>query len=217
MALTAILAGSTGVVGSQLLQRLLHDEDYSSVVAITRRPLGRQNTKLTEVICDYASIDSHRDDLRGDVLFCCLGTTQKVAGSREKFYEVDHDYPVRIGEIALANGAQTYVYVSSLGASTRSPSYYMRVKGETERDLSSLGYRSMHIVRPSLIVGDRPESRPAELFGQRVLTTISPVMVGRLEKYRPISADQIAKAMLEISKRDGQGAFVHTSDQLARF
>jgi uncharacterized protein YbjT (DUF2867 family) len=217
MAQTAIIAGGTGLVGGFLLERLLNDQIYSSVIAVTRRTLNRRHEKLTEVICDFTSLDDHRDDLKGDVVFCCLGTTQRVAGSREKFCQVDHDYPVKIGEIALQNGAKAFVLVSALGASVKSPSYYMRVKGETERDLGALGYEALHIVRPSLILGQRSESRVAEDWAQKILPYLSFAMVGRLKKYRPIKADQIAKAMLTISKAGDHGMHVHASDALAAY
>ena len=217
MSQTAILVGGTGVVGRCVLQRLLDDPDYTTVIAITRRPLDQQHGKLKEVIGDFASLDAHRDDIKGDVVFCCLGTTQKIAGSREKFYEVDHDCPVKLGEIALHNGAKTYVLISAIGADAKSASYYMRVKGETERDLAALGYDAFHAVRPSLILGHRADRRFAEDIGQAILPLLSPIMVGPVEKYRPIKADQIAKAMLAIANERASGNHVHLSDELQSY
>src|SRR5262245_5736661 len=134
-----VLVGATGLVGDRCLGRLLEHPAYSQVTVWSRRPLSRTHEKLAVELVDFESLPSlPRDCVE---VFCCLGTTIRIAGTQEAFRRVDHDYPVALAERARATGVRTFLLVSSLGADARSTNFYLRVKGETERDIAALGLR----------------------------------------------------------------------------
>ena len=158
---TALIAGASGLVGGECLQRLLASGVYSTVTVVTRRSLGAaaKHAKIREIVVDFAQLDSVRADLRADHVFCALGTTIRKAGSQAKFRQVDFEYPRHFAELALANGAKHFSLVSALGASSKSGVFYSRVKGELEDALRAMKWPSLCLVRPSVIAGDRQESR----------------------------------------------------------
>lgn len=217
MSKTAILFGATGAVGQRLLPLLIESDAWAKIIVVTRRALGSTSDKVTEVICDASSIDNHAAELVGDTVFCCLGTTQKIAGSKAKFREVDHDYILKCARITHQKGARHFLVISSMGADARSLNFYSRVKGETERDLKAVGFERLDILRPSLLVGGRAENRPLEELGGIVMTLMSPVMLGPFAPYCPINIGQVARAMHEIALKDGAGATVYLSDKLNAF
>ncbi len=161
--LTAVIAGATGLVGGECLQRLLASKRYSHVVAVARRPLehGGRRRKLSTVVVEFDRLDEVADRLRGDHVFCALGTTIRKAGSQARFRVVDHDYPLRLAAITHGQGARHFALVSALGASRSSPFFYSRVKGELEADLRRMGWPSLAMFRPSVIAGDRAARRAA--------------------------------------------------------
>lgn len=217
MAKTAIVFGATGAIGQRLLPLLVASDTWAKIIAVTRRPLNTGSNKVSEVICDAQTIDDHAHALAGDTVFCCLGTTQKIAGSKARFREVDHDYILACAHITHRQGARHFLLVSAMGADARSLNFYSRVKGETERGLRAVGFERLDILRPSLLVGGRGESRPLEALGGIVMTLMSPAMVGPFQPYRPIKIEQVAQAMREIALREGAGTTVYPSDQLAAF
>jgi uncharacterized protein YbjT (DUF2867 family) len=212
---TALLVGATGLIGSQLLTKLLHSPFYSKVVVLTRRPLEIRNTKLTEIVFDFDRPDASQ--VIGDHVFCCLGTTIKKAGSREAFRKVDFEYPLKLARLAKLNGSEKYLIVTALGSDPGSGIFYNRVKGEIESELKSLDYDSLHILRPSLLLGDRQESRFGEKLGEALATVFKPVMIGPLKKYRAIDSQKVANAMIALARNAEKGIFVHDSDELQKF
>lgn len=157
---TAVIAGGSGLIGGKLLQLLLSSDRYSRVIGLTRSELG-SHPKLVEIKTDGTDLDSILTGGIDDV-FCCLGTTMAKAGSKEKFYQVDYTYPFELHRTTLGQGAKQFLIVTALGASKKSPVYYNRVKGEIEEAVSGLGFSSLHIFRPSLLMGQRQESRMGE-------------------------------------------------------
>jgi uncharacterized protein YbjT (DUF2867 family) len=168
---TALLAGASGLVGGEILRHLLDADAYSTVVVVTRRDLGAvaKHRKVRQVVCDFARLEGVGDALRADHVFCALGTTIAKAGSQAKFREVDCEFPRRLAEVTLGGGARHFSLVSALGADRRAPFFYSRVKGELEDALRAMGWPSLSIVRPSLIAGDRAESRPLERLAEHAL------------------------------------------------
>lgn len=209
----AAIAGATGFIGSQLLELLKDDAVIGSVQVLSRRPLDLP-TKFTVIQGDLL-----QPALTGplDVAFCALGTTMAVAGSKEAFYHVDHDLVLAFAKAAKAQGAEKFVLVSSIGADARSSNYYLKVKGETENDLKALGFRSLIILQPSLLMGERREFRFGERVGQGAMSLLGPLMLGPLAKYRGIEGLTVAKAMLRLAKEDLPGAHVLESDRLQAF
>jgi uncharacterized protein YbjT (DUF2867 family) len=204
---TALLLGATGLVGRELLSLLLDDDGVRRVVVITRRPTGVRHAKLDEQVFDLDRMDAHADVFQVDRIFCALGTTIKQAGSQERFRVVDHDYPLAAARLGKAHGASHYLLVSALGANADSRIFYNRVKGEVERDVIALGYRSTTIARPSLLLGDRGEVRLGERIGAK-LAWLTP------SKYKPIEAKDVAMAMVRLAREEAPGAKVVESAEL---
>ncbi len=211
---TALLLGATGLVGGHCLDLLLADAAYDAVVTLGRRPLGRSHPQLTHHVVDFDRLTDAASLIEARDVFCCLGTTMKKAGSKEAFRKVDYEYPVAAARIAEANGAEQYLLISALGAGTRSPVFYNRVKGEVEEAICALSFDGVYVLRPSLITGDREDARAGEQASERVLGALSFVLRGPFRKYRPIEARTIARAMVTMAKRQPGGVRVIESDQI---
>jgi uncharacterized protein YbjT (DUF2867 family) len=203
MRLTAVLAGASGLVGGECLRRLLASPHYERVVVVTRRKLAdlTADRKLRQVVVEFDRLGDVRDRLRGEHVFSALGTTIRKAGSQERFREVDYEYPLHLAQLTRRNGARHFSIVSALGASRTSPFFYSRVKGETEDGLRQLGWPSLAILRPSVIAGERAESRPLERLGEQLLR-FAPAT------WRPVSAADIAAAMIATALREQPGVTV---------
>jgi uncharacterized protein YbjT (DUF2867 family) len=207
---TAVLAGATGLVGGECLKQLLASPRYERVVVVTRRKLdpGLRHDKLREVVVEFAQLGDAKPRLRGDHVFCALGTTIRKAGSQQRFREVDYEYPLRLAQLTLRNGARHFSVVSALGASRSSPFFYSRVKGEMEQGLRQMGWPSLAILRPSVISGERAESRPLERLGEHLLR-FAPAT------WRPVAASDIAAAMIATALREPPGVTVIESRQIS--
>jgi uncharacterized protein YbjT (DUF2867 family) len=208
---TAVVAGPTGLVGSRLLDVLLREPRYRRVVAMSRRPLEPE-PKLEAVDADYDRLDQVLAKVtsadRPIDVFCCLGTTIGRAGSQAAFRRVDHDYVLSLGRWARGAGAHRMIVVSAAGADAASRVFYNRVKGETERDLAALRLRSLVIVRPSLLSGQRDEFRLGErlaLIATRPFRRLIPAGV------RPIDAADVAQAMLDAALADAPPAVIDSA------
>ena len=213
---TALLVGATGLVGGLVLEQLLADTYFEKVIVLTRKSLGKSNAKLKEVLVDFNKLDDYATEIKADAVFCCLGTTIKVAGSKEAFKKVDFEYPFKVAQLAKQNGTSTYLLITALGASTNSMIFYNQVKGELEDEVSKLNFDSFHILQPSLIIGERTESRTGEGIAQKLAPVFDALMIGGLKKYKSITAVQIAKAMVHYSKLNDKGIFKHESDELQK-
>ena len=212
---TALIIGATGLIGSQLLTKLLHTPYYDKITVLTRRTLGISNTKLNEVLFDFDKPDASK--VVANDVYCCLGTTIKTAGSKDAFKKVDFEYPLTIASLALKNGAEKFLIVTAMGSDASSGMFYNRVKGEAEQGLRSLGYPALHILRPSLLLGDRKEARLGEKVGEVLAAVFKPFMLGPLKKYRAIDSGKVAAAMLALAKKSETGVFVHYSEELQAY
>ncbi|WP_037825147.1 NAD(P)H-binding protein [Streptomyces sp. NRRL B-1347] len=210
---TALLAGATGLVGGHLLDRLLADPRYTRVTALTRRPLARAHDKLDVRVVDFTALAQH-DVPTVDDVYCTLGTTIKKAGSQESFRAVDQHHTLAVARHALAAGASGIALCSSIGADPDARTFYLRVKGDTEREVIALGYRRTQIFRPSLLLGDRAERRPGERAMTTLAPVLAPVLVGPLRPYRPITADRLAAAMLTSLTTAEPGSDVYAYDAI---
>jgi len=207
---TAWLAGASGLVGRALLQRLLQDDYFGTVVSVGRRALSLQHPKLTQLVTDYSSPSAFEALVAPDVGFSCLGTTIKKAGSREAFRKVDHDAVLTFAHAAWGKQARAFVHVSALGADPHSRVFYNSVKGEIERDVARLGFPSVYALRPSILDGEREESRPAERLGLIVTRALGPW----LGKYRPTPVGNVARVMVASAKWAAPGAHVVEADAI---
>ncbi len=209
----AAIAGATGFIGSQLLELMKDDAAIESAQVLSRRPLELP-VKFTVIQGDLMQ---PQFSAPVDAAFCALGTTMAVAGSKEAFYHVDHDLVLAFARAAKAQGAQTFVLVSSIGADARSANYYLKVKGDTENDLKALGFRSLIILQPSLLMGERREFRFGERVGQGAMSLLGPLLLGPMAKYRGIHGRTVANAMLCLAKENLPGVHVLESDKLQAF
>ena len=212
MAKTAVIIGSTGLVGSQLLQQLLVSPRYSKVVSLSRRHLDLSHPKLTSHVIDFENLTHYVELFKGDVFFSCLGTTLKQAGSLTAQRKVDFDYQFICAQMAANNGVPHYCLVSSSGANAHSMSRYLKIKGELEQQVKQLGFSRLSILQPSLLVGERSELRMAEKLGKVVLLLLT--RFGALKRYRPITGEQVAMKMLTVSLNQQQPIAYYTLDEL---
>jgi uncharacterized protein YbjT (DUF2867 family) len=182
---------------------LLAHPAWTTVVAVTRRPIADSGAspKLHPVLTDFAALDRRRDELLADDVFCALGTTMRTAGSRAAFRTVDFDYPLQLAQLARAGGARHFSLVSAVGADRRSTFFYSRVKGELEDELRRMDWPSLAIFRPSVIEGERSESRPFERLSRRLLRLAPPA-------WRPVPAADIAAAMITVALASPPGVTI---------
>ncbi len=203
---TAIIVGATGLVGAALVQQLQASEHFRKVVVLARRSTGLQHAKLEEHIIDFDAPESWQDLVQGDILFSALGTTLRQAGSKEAQYRIDHTYQYEAAVAAARNGVPVYVLVSSSGASAKSQIFYSRMKGELEEAVKKLPFKSVYILQPSLLVGERTEVRAGEVWGYRVLKALN--AIGVLNAYRPIEGTTVAQAMMNAAVEGAAGVHV---------
>ena len=206
---TALLAGATGLIGSQLLPLLLASDRYAKVVVVGRRPVPVQHPKLVQVVTELDKLADVRLQLIADDVYCCLGTTIGQAGSKAAFYAVDYLAVVTLAALTAGNFAGQLLVVSSLGADARSRVFYARTKGEMEAAVRELPFRAVHIFRPALLLGARAQPRLGERVGALLLGLARPLLRGGLAKYRPVRAEAVAAAMLRAAEDDGGGLRIH--------
>jgi len=210
----ALIFGTTGLVGGYLLDLLLTDQRYDKVVAFSRRPLQRKDPKLESVVTDFVD-PLYETYISGEDIFCCLGTTMKVAGSKEAFQFVDLELPLHIASIGIKSGTSRFLVVSSMGANPDSPFFYNRIKGEMEKGIQDYKFPSTVIVRPSMILGKRDQIRRLEEIGKYIFKLFGFIFVGKLRKYRAIQAIDIARAMVVLANREAEKV-VYNSDEIFR-
>jgi uncharacterized protein YbjT (DUF2867 family) len=211
---SAIVAGASGLVGEHVLRRLLADGHYERVVAFVRGPLNLTHRRLEQRTIDYERIGRMSAFPKAEDVFCCLGTTIKKAGSPEAFRKVDVEYVARLAEVSVRAGSSQFLLVSAVGASARSGNFYLRCKGETEDMVRALPFRGVQIFRPSFLLGHRLERRAGEAFGIAAARLLSPAMVGPARRYRPIRADDVAKAMMLVARDSPPGIHVYEADAM---
>lgn len=213
----AFIVGATGVVGRHCLDELLQAGRYARIVAIGRRSTGKKHSKLAEIVLPLDRLGDIRAPDIGpiDDAFCCLGTTQKSAGSHPAFRHIEVEFPRASARLAKANGATHIALVSSLGADSRSANFYLKVKGEVEAAVTAEGLDSVSIFRPSLLLGDREEFRWKEKLSEPLLRGLGVFMIGSARALRPILAVHVARAMVEVATAPLPGTTIYGSDRIA--
>ncbi|MGQ0712101.1 MAG: NAD(P)H-binding protein [Gemmatimonadaceae bacterium] len=209
MSKTALILGATGLVGSECLRLFADSPDFARVIALTRRPLraDAHTSKVESHVVDFERLDGAAEHFRVSHVVCALGTTIKKAGSQMKFRRVDYDYPLAGAQLGVRGGARHFLLVSALGAKAQSRVFYSRVKGEIEEAIRALSYRAVTIVRPSILIGEREETRLGESIG-KALARFAPL------RYRPVAADDVAAAMLRAARDDQPGVRIIESNDL---
>lgn len=211
---TALIVGGTGLVGAHCLHLLLRQEEYGQVVALLRRPVQLDSPRLVQKLVDFDNLESEAFTGATDV-FCALGTTIAKAGSEEAFQRIDYGYSIAIAKLAAAAGAKQFILLSSVGADPRAASFYLRVKGRLEQEINATPFASVHVLRPSLLLGERGDLRKGEAIGIAAAQTLRFTMKGGLRRYRPIEATTVAAAMVGAALQQSRGRHVHHFDDMA--
>jgi uncharacterized protein YbjT (DUF2867 family) len=213
---TALVAGASGLVGSRVLHLLLEDPAYARVTVLARRELPLSHKKLEQRVASFDHLAQIADFPRVHDVFCCLGTTMKEAGSSDAFRKVDFTYVVELARVAVRHRASQFLVVTAVGADPRSRILYSRVKGEAEEAVRRLQFEGIQIFRPSLLVGARAESRPAERMAGLLSPLVAWAFVGPLARYRPLKAEAVARAMVRVAGEAPPGPHIYQTDQIRR-
>ncbi len=213
---TATIIGSTGMLGSYLLDLLLKDDYYDYIRILVRRPAPITNDRLEVKLVNFDDLESVKLALDGsDVVFSCIGTTNKnVRGNKKLYWQIEHDIPVNAARLALETGCEKFIFVSSSGANAESKIFYTQMKGQTEKDVIATGIPEVHIMRPGMLLGNRKENRPAEKFFQVAFKNLSDLLFGSLRQYRAIEGADVAKAMIAAGKLNIKGVHIYSFDEL---
>lgn len=214
MSKVALVAGSTGLIGSQLVELLLANNRYDQVKVISRKPLSISHPKLINIVCALDQLSAQGEQLKGDDVFCCLGTTMRKAKTKEAFLKVDVEAPIQLANHTQALGAKQFLLVSALGANEKSSIFYNRAKGMAEAGILNTGFHSVYFFRPSLLTGPRAEQRSGEdaaKFFYRWLGFLIP------QKYQAIESIKVARAMLAKAHEEQSGAIILESIDIQKF
>jgi uncharacterized protein YbjT (DUF2867 family) len=201
----AIVIGATGLTGFQLTKKLIEDGDFIKVKVLTRRKTGLQSKKLEEVLVDFDNLEKYSDFIKGDVLFSCLGTTIKKAGSKEVQYKVDYTYQYNVAKVARDNEVGTYVLVSSSGANSKSSIFYSKIKGKLEDKVKDLSFERCFVFQPSVLMGERNEKRRGEVFAAKIVNFFAKIFPF-VRKYRGIDTSILAQSMINAYKSQEKNA-----------
>lgn len=208
----AIVIGATGLIGGSLVQQLAGAENVVSVIAINRREIKYSHPKIENIVVEYDKLDAYSEAFSGDVLFSCLGTTLKIAGSVEAQRKVDVDYQLFAATLASKQGVGHYFLVSSSGANAKSGNAYLKMKGELEEQVKELPFKSLSIFQPSLLLGERNHLRIGEKLASYVMPVIG--IIPLLRKYRPIQGEQVARKMVEVNSQLNSGVKYYSLDEI---
>ena len=207
---TAIIFGSTGLVGNHLLNLLLKDDDYSKIKIFVRSENYIINPKIEIIKIDFNNLNKYSNLITGDDCFFSIGTTKKETPDKNEYRRVEHDIPVEIAQIAKKNKINSFVYVSSIGSNPKTKNLYLKNKGDVEEVLKNLNFSHLSIIRPSLLLGSRKIFRFGEFFAQKIFKNLSFLFQGFLKQYRPIDAKNVAKGMLIISKNNFENIYFNS-------
>lgn len=210
---TAIIFGASGLVGGHCLQALLQEEAYTKVISFGRKKMSITHDKLVQQLIDFEEMEAVEKEIKGDDLFICLGTTRAKAG-KDGFIKVDFDYCFNAAKYAVMNGTNQLILVSSVGADKDSFFLYPKIKGQLEEAVKRLPFWAVHILQPSLLLGDRNEIRVGEQIATKVTSVINRFTDGLLGIYTPIEGETVGKAMVQLAQGIQGGVQVHTSAEL---
>ena len=199
---TALVFGSTGLVGGHLLDQLIKNKNYNKIKLFVRSEIIINDLKVEIVKTDFNNIEKHKEEMTGDHCYFCIGTTKQNSPDKDEYRRVELDLPKQIAQITKSNSVNSFVFVSSGYADPNSSGDYLKFKGLVEEELKRLSFNKLGIMRPSFLIGDRKEKRLGEKLGIFVFKLLSPLFLGPLKKMKPIQSEKVAKAMIKISNGD---------------
>ena len=212
---TALIFGSSGLIGNELLELILKDNNYIKIKLFVRSDLTDVNSKIEIIKTDFNNIENHKDKIVGDDCFFCIGTTRKNTPDKNEYIKIEYNLPIEVAKIAKSNSINNFIYISSLGANPNAASLYLKNKGQAEEELIKLNFSNLSILRPSILLGNRKENRVGEKIGIFAMKTLSPLFLGNMKKYKPIKVEYVAKAMLQVAQKNYQKNILE-SDEIAK-
>ena len=210
---TALIFGSSGLIGSYLLDLIVNDNNYSKIKLFVRSEPVNTSPKIEIIKTDFNNLKNHKDSIVGDVCFFCIGTTRKNTPDKNEYLNIEYNLPIEIAKIAKSNSVNYFVYVSSIAANTNASGLYLKNKGRAEEELKKLNFLKLSIMRPSILLGTRKEKRVGEKIGIFAMKTLSPLFLGKMKKYKPVKAKNVAKTMLNVIQNDYQKT-IFESDEI---
>ena len=201
---TALVFGSSGLIGGHLLNQLIKDDNYNKIKIFVRSEPEINHSKVEIIKTDFSNLENYKEDIKGNDCYFCIGTTKQNSPNKNEYRRVELDIPKEIGQIAKSNLVKSFVFVSALYANPKSSGDYVRFKGLVEEELKRLNFPKLSVMRPSFLMGDRKEKRTGEKIGIFIFKLLSPLLLGPLKKMKPIHSEIVAKAMIAIAQSDTQ-------------
>ena len=211
---TALVLGGSGLVGKELVKTLIQQNTYEKILLLVRRPVEIIDSVCEPHVVNFDYLENEEELFQVSDVFCCLGTTIKKAKTKEAFRKVDCDYPVVAAKLASKQGVEKFLIVTAMGANSKSLFFYNQVKGDVEEALKKMELPSLHIFRPSLLLGDRGEFRLGEKIAEKVSSLFNNLMVGPFRKYSAVEAQKVAIAMAEVAATGNMGIHIYRSDEI---
>ena len=199
---TALLFGSTGLVGGHVLNYLIQNSNYSKIKLFVRSFIEINNPKIEIIKTDFNNLNKHAEDIKGDECFFCIGTTKKKSPNKNEYQKIELDIPKKIAQIAKSNSVKSFFFVSSGYANPKSSSKYLKFKGLVEEEIKNLNFDKIGIMRPSFLLGERQEERVGEKFGIIIFKLLTPILIGSFRKMRPIQSEIVARAMIKLANEN---------------
>ena len=199
---TALVFGSSGLVGGHLLSQLIENDDYNKIKIFVRSEPEINDPKVEIIKTDFNNLENHKEDIKGDDCFFSIGATKQNSPDKNEYRRVELDVPKQIAQIAKSNSVNSFLFVSSGYADPKSSGDYLKFKGEVEEELKRLNFSKLGIMRPSFLLGNRKEKRVGEKIGIFVFKLLSPLLLGPLKKMKPIHSETVAKAMIKIANEN---------------
>ena len=209
---TALVFGSSGLVGGHLLNQLIENDNYNKIKIFVRSEPKNHNPKIEIIKTDFNNLENHKEDIKGDDCFFCIGTTKQNSPDKNEYRRVELDIPKEIAQIAKSNSLNSFVFVSSGFADPKNSGDYLKFKGQVEEELKKLSFKKLGIVRPSFLLGDRKEKRIGEKIGILIFKLLSPLFVGPLKKMKPIHSEKVANVMIKVTNEDIQQSVFESNE-----
>ena len=210
---TALVFGSSGLIGGHLLHQLIENDNYNKIKLFVRSETVIKETKIEIIKTNFSDLENHKEDIKGDDCFLCIGTTKQNSPDKNEYKKVELDIPIKIAQIARANLVNSFIFVSSIYANPKSSGDYVKFKGLVEEELKELNFSNLGILRPSFLIGSRKENRVGEKIGILTFRLLSPLLLGPLKKMKPINSEKVAKAMVKIAN-ENLGKIIFESDEI---
>jgi uncharacterized protein YbjT (DUF2867 family) len=201
---TALIFGSSGLIGGELLNAVKQNNNYNKIKLFVRSAPNNNDPKVEIIQTDFNNLEKYKNSMLGDDCFFCIGTTKKDTPDKNEYRRIEHNIPVDVAKIAKSNSVKVFIYVSSLGANPNSSGSYLKNKGQVEEELNNLKFPKLAVIRPSILLGNRKFFRLGERIGIFIMKALSIFFLGSLKKYKPIEAQNVAKAMVAIAQDHDQ-------------